>query len=668
MQQTEDLGNSGTAEQSTRHGYEAVLPPEIAPSQDFTEIALMVGAGGPFPFEGAREYDHVFDGIARLLHRGQAPHVLLVGERGVGTYAILAEFARRAAIGRPAFLSDKRVVIVDCRYVCPEESRRMIFDVLNHVGGRDDLIVAIDGFASLLRSERGSSNKCVLLAGLSRVRCRVVALLTPHEYAEVISDDPDYQDFFGKIDVPEPSPETALTLLRHYARGLEHAFGVTVEDDAIREAVNLSTAYILNDQLPAKALKILRDACEEIAYQRSEAGSQRSEVRGQRSEAGDTTTPLSPLGERGRGEGEAPTYRGDHVTADAIFRRVAQISGVPEATLRGIGDKVDYAAVLGEHIFGQEHAVNEVATELGLIKAGMTDANKPASVMLFIGMTGTGKTEMAKVLSRLYSTSKRLKTYTLGNCIEPHSVSTIIGVPPGYVGADRGGPLINDLNSDPYCVFLLDEADKAHPDVLQPFLNLFDEGWVSDHRGVKGYANNAIIILTTNVGQRMLGDMVEQKKSIEEITARMREVLSQIRHSKADRPVFTPEFLARLKRVIVFGPLDKTAMLQIACKLVGELVEQWRTKRGKRLEVPEELVTYIGEEANRVNEKSKGKEGGRIVRKLIAEWIEAKLQREIAQRPESYRASQRISLEFTPPSTQADGQPSASPQIGVILA
>jgi len=163
----------------------------------------------------------------------------------------------------------------------------------------------------------------------------------------------------------------------------------------------------------------------------------------------------------------------DRVTPDDVLAAVAEASGVPESTLRGIAERSDYERSLSEEIVGQQHAVREVATELGLIKAGLTDVGKPASVMLFVGQTGTGKTEMAKVLARFYSTSKRLRTYTLGNFVEPHSVAGIIGVPPGYVGHDQGGRLVNDLNSDPYCVFLLDEADKAHPDVLQPFSGLF---------------------------------------------------------------------------------------------------------------------------------------------------------------------------------------------------
>jgi ATP-dependent Clp protease ATP-binding subunit ClpA len=633
---SEKAGHNGSndgAQVSPESESTSILPVGLCPSEDLTALARVAGSAGPFPFDDAKEFDGTFDELARILHRSHAHHVLMVGERGVGKSTVLLEFARRAAAGQPSFLANKRIVCIDCRYVCPEDSRRALIAILNQVGERRELVVAIDGLASLLRSERGNSNKAVLFAGLARLRCRIIGLLTPHECGELIADDPDFCDFFGTVEVDEPQHDTAVKLLRHFARGLEHRFQVVIDDEAVREAVSLSTTYILNDQLPAKALKILHDACEEIDFERSQHNRQR-----------------------------------DRVTIDDVVRRVSELSGVPGETLRGIGDNVDYAAALGELIFGQPHAVKEVATELGLIKAGMTDANKPASVMMFLGQTGVGKTEMAKALARFYSTSKRLKTYTLGNCIEPHSVSTIIGVPPGYVGADRGGPLVNDLNSDPYCVFLLDEADKAHPDVLQPFLNLFDEGWVSDQRGAKGYANKAIFILTSNVGQRMIADMVEQKKSIEEITARMREALSQIRHTKSDRPVFTPEFLARLKRVIVFGSLDNAAMQGIARKLLRELCEQWQTKRGKRLEIPEALVQFVADESSRRNEKSKGKEGGRIVRKLISEWIEAKLQREISRQLDAYRACNRIVLAFTPPSPPGDGHPMSTVEIDVHFA
>ena len=590
-----------------------LLPPEIAASDDLTYHARRAGTINSSPYDGDAQFDYLFDSLARALHRREHPHALLVGERGVGKSALLAEFARRAAHDR-GFLSTKRILTVDCRHTPPDEARARLTAVLEHVCPHPDLVVCFDGLHGLLLPSQRESNRPVLLSALARARCHLVATLTPREFDDLAPDDPEFAEFFSVVQAPEPDTDTALRLMSHFARGLSGRYKVPVEPEAVRQSVCLTANYVLNDQLPAKALKALTAACEAADYDRRQLNRRR-----------------------------------DRVTADDVVRIVSERTGIPTDTLRGVADRTDYAAALAEVVFGQDHAVREVATELGLIKAGMTDPTKPASVMLFLGQTGTGKTELAKALARFYSTSKRLKTYTLGNCVEAHSVATIIGVPPGYVGSDRGGRLVTELNADPYGVFLLDEADKAHPDVLQPFLNLFDEGWVTDQRGTKAHAQKSIFVLTTNVGQRMIADMHKEGKSIEEITARMKEALGQIRHGKSDRPVFTPEFLARVKRVIVFRPLDGAAMAGIAKKQSTELCRTWSESRNKRLELPEALVEYVGAAARRLDERANGKEGGRVVRKLVAEWIEAPLQRAMASDPDGYRRAAAVLIDFVPP-------------------
>jgi ATP-dependent Clp protease ATP-binding subunit ClpA len=193
-------------------------------------------------------------------------------------------------------------------------------------------------------------------------------------------------------------------------------------------------------------------------------------------------------------------------------------------------------------------------------------------------------------------------------------------------------------------VFLLDEADKAHPDVMQPFLNLFDEGWLYDQRGIKAYGDRAIFILTTNVGQRQVADMFRSGKTIDEITYAMKETLARTKHTKSNRPVFTPEFLARLKRIIIFKPLDQGGMLGITRKLVDDMARDWLHKRQKTLLVPEPMIQAIAKRAHAVNERSQGKEGGRIVRKLLAEFVEAPAQRAISDAPDQYRRCDRIEL------------------------
>jgi ATP-dependent Clp protease ATP-binding subunit ClpA len=189
---------------------------------------------------------------------------------------------------------------------------------------------------------------------------------------------------------------------------------------------------------------------------------------------------------------------------------------------------------------------------------------------------------------------------------------------------------------------LLDEADKAHPDVMQPFLNLFDEGWVRDQKGNKAYANRAIFILTTNVGQRQINDLCRGGKSTEEITSVMKESLSRIRHTKSNRPVFSAEFLARVKRVIVFRALEQEAMTGICRRAIADLQRDWTVKRQKTLAIPGSLVDAIAQRAYAMDERSQGKEGGRIVRKLLADIVEAPVQRAITRSVAEYRNSNLV--------------------------
>ena len=620
---------SGSDDETEESDGPALLPPELVPSADLTRQAGQADSNASHPFDDEPLYDRIFDSLARALHRREHPFAILVGERGVGKSTILAEAARRAISGGLPFLSDCRFIIADGKHVPPDESRPRLMALLSRTVSESGLVLCLDGLAALLRSDRGLTNVPVLMEAAARARCRIIGLMTPREYEEFVGDNPEFAELFVRIDVPEPEPAVALRLLNHYAAGLQERYRTIIDPEAVRQAVTLTADYVLNDQLPAKALKVLVRACEELNYERSQLGRTR-----------------------------------ERIVAGDVVAVIASLTGVPAETLRGIAECSDYERTLSEIIAGQDHAVREVAAELGLIKAGMTDPAKPASVMLFLGQTGTGKTETAKALARIYSSSKRLKTYALGNCVEPHSVATIIGVPPGYVGSDRGGRLVNELAADPYCVVLLDEADKAHPDVLQPFLNLFDEGWIVDQRGNKAFGDKAIFIMTTNVGQRMIAELAKEGKTPDEIAVRMKEALSQIRHSKSDRPVFTPEFLARIKRIIVFKSLDETAMRSIARKLISELNASWLERRGKQLDIPEALADYIGSAAHRLDERSGGREGGRVVRKLLAEWLESPLQREMTARAGEYKLARTIGVQFRHPETSpAGGDPYAPAEV-----
>ncbi len=308
-----------------------------------------------------------------------------------------------------------------------------------------------------------------------------------------------------------------------------------------------------------------------------------------------------------------------------IVATVGRITGIPEETLRGETGKVDFNAALAACVVGQLEAVSICARELSLIKSGMKDLERPASVMLFAGMTGTGKTELAKTIANMYSATKRLVVFTMGNFTEAHSISGIIGVPPGYVGHDLGGRLINEINKDPYCVILLDEIEKAHPEIWKPFLNLFDEGWIVDARNVRANASRCIFILTSNVGAEAASGLYEKNATNESIQEAVKEALYQ-HEFKPGLKSFTPEFLARIQQIVVFRPLDKGALGNIVHKQIEGKCATYGRLRSKKLSIRENVRKALTEECMARYRSSNGREGGRVVRKVISEYIDGALQ------------------------------------------
>lgn len=429
--------------------------------------------------------------------------MLITGPTGVGTTTLVRELARRATAGELPFLRRKRLLHVDCRDVPEIESGAKLARIIAHVAGRTDLIVCLDGLGAMLRGPGGTDHVPALRSALKERRIHLIGVLSGQEYDDLLATDHALRELTTRIDMTEPDRASARDMVRQAADALEAEFRTEVEDRAVDRAVVMSGDYILNQRLPLAAVKVLRRACEDLDYRRTQLGDTRAVV--------DT---------------------------EDVVRVIAEVSGVPAGQIAGTGgERTDYEQALGGSVFGQQEAVEVVASELRRIKSGLAGASSgPASVMLFAGLTGTGKTELAKTVASFYSSSKRLQTYPMENFSEPHSVSGIIGSPPGYIGFERGGRLINELNADPYCVFLLDEAEKAHPEVWRPFLNLFDEGWIVDQRGVKAHGDRAIFILTSNAGQEIISRMTREGRSDEEIVSRREGSIAADREPRAGRP------------------------------------------------------------------------------------------------------------------------------------
>jgi ATP-dependent Clp protease ATP-binding subunit ClpC len=582
------------------------LPTGVLPSEDLTHRAR---TDPPPP---ALHVDASLEPILRALCRRSHNHVLITAAAGVGATTLLRELARRAASGEIRPLARKRMLWVDCAHVIPQESKDKLAAVLAHVAARTDVILCLDGLGPLMRGPAGETCKADLRAALAAGKAQIVAVMSPPDFKDLLSSDPTTRDFFTRVELAEPSGDEAIEIVSQDGAALSAEYGFAIEPAAIRRSIALTTSYMLSERLPGKAIRVLRRACEDVDYAREQCGEEL-----------------------------------DGVTAANVVGVVAQLTGIATDTLSGIAGKVDYVRELSTEIVGQREAVEAAAAELRNINAGVVEPGRPASVMLFAGLTGVGKTELAKRLALLYSASRRLQTYTMANFTEPHTVSGIVGVPPGYVGHDQGGRLVNDLNADPYSVFLLDEAEKAHPEVWKPFLNLFDEGWVVDQRGTKAFADRAIFILTSNVGQEIIARMTRNGSAMADIVPRVRDALAEERHARTGQLVFPPEFLARIGRILIFKPLDAGAM-EMICRLGIERAKAGWRQKDRELVVDDELIVQIASEAHRRDREARFTEGGRIVRRLIADYVHSPVTAALSEDEHASRTCSRIGVRLDP--------------------
>ena len=473
-------------------------------------------------------------------------------------------------------------------------------------------MLCVEGLANLLKRPNGGTNNPLLRAMLDRPDLRMIGVMSDWEFTEFVASDSRMLESFSRIEVSEPGNSETLKIVQQHATSLSQEFSLTISKHVVSRTVALASSFILNECHPAKSIRLLRQVCEDAEFDRTQLGQAR-----------------------------------DSIELRQVVDAIAEKTGIPAETIGGEEGESDFDSALRDAVVGQNEAVGEVAKELGLIKAGLSEPAKPATVLLFAGLTGVGKSELAKRIAELYSTSRRLQAYAMGNFTEPHSVSGIIGVPPGYVGHEDGGRLINELNADPYSVFLLDEAEKCHPNIWKPFLNLFDEGWIVDQRGRKAYADRAVFILTTNAGDRHIAQMAKSGSSPEQTAEKIKQVLSKVRHERSSQPVFPPQFLSRIKRIIVFKPLTEEAMIGITERVCRRMNGRWEQKREKKILVNVEVIEAIGRHAHELNQKSNGQEGGRVVQKLVGDLIERAVQEAASANKNGYLAASEIHAELS---------------------
>lgn len=545
--------------------------------------------------------------LALVLHQSRQHHGLVIGPKGCGKSSLLRLFARETLNRRSGW---QQVISLDAANVGVEDSRAVLETLVAGLPAKGPVVLMIDSLSSLLHRPGGSTNKPLLRSIMARPGLSLFATMDVAEFNEQIASDAAMLDAFETVVAPQFSEEELAAVVKRYCDVLSAARGVQLPEPLICPTLTMTSAFLLSEVEPTRTLRVVELAADRALF-------------------------------------EAPEEDIRVLTLADVAAVVSRRSGIGIETILGQSRRRDFATALESAVVGQPEAVREAAIELELIAAGLNEPNKPATVLMFAGMTGVGKTELAKQIALLYSPSGRLKVYPMGNFTEPHSVSGLIGVPPGYVGHEDGGRLVNDLLADPCSVFLLDEAEKCHPNVWKPFLNLFDEGWIIDQRGRKAYGDRAIFILTTNAGDRSIAQLQKSDKTATEIADHVRKTLSRVRNERSSQPVFPPQFLSRIRRIITFRPLSPEVMRGITDILLNRMQARWTKSRRKTVSVSNPLQEWIAQEGHRLNELSNGEEGGRIIQKLISERIEYEILKAATACPEQYEDCSKIALELT---------------------
>ena len=617
-------------------------------SRDLTQLAK---EGGLDPVIGREEE---MQRVIQILSRRSKNNPCLIGEPGVGKTAAVEGLAQNIAPGMaPDSVLNKRVVTLDLSGMVAGSKYRGEFEerikkVLAEVKKAGNILLFIDELHTIIGAggaEGAIDASNILKPSLARGEIQLIGATTIEEYRKYIEKDAALERRFQPVTVEEPDEEQAVAILTGLRPQYEAHHHVKITDEGIRAAVQMSERYINDRNLPDKAIDLMDEAASRVRLGSFKTPKQMKEteqrireldiileeaVRGLR--LGDAKAAREEKEELlKRHAKQIKKYHKDAekkeplVNENEIAEVVSSWTKIPvkKLTADESAKLAKLEKTLHKRVIGQEEAVSAVAKAVRRGRVGLKDPNRPIGSFLFLGPTGVGKTEISKALAEaVFGNEQAMIRVDMSEYMEKHSVSKMVGSPPGYVGYDEGGQLSEKVRRNPYSVVLFDEIEKAHPDVFNILLQVLDDGHITDAQGRKVDFKNTIIIMTSNAGAQSIvspkhlgfGSQDDEKQNYEYMK---QGVMEEVRR------IFKPEFLNRIDETIVFHALTKEDMKQIVTLLAKTLVERCRTQMEIELHIRDSVKAYIVETAY------DPKYGARPLRRMIQSKIEDALAEEI---------------------------------------
>lgn len=617
-------------------------------SRDLTQLAK---EGGLDPVIGREEE---IQRVIQILSRRSKNNPCLIGEPGVGKTAVVEGLAQNIVSGMvPDSVLNKRVVTLDLSGMVAGSKYRGEFEerikkVLAEVKKAGNILLFIDELHTIIGAggaEGAIDASNILKPSLARGEIQLIGATTIEEYRKYIEKDAALERRFQPVTVEEPDEEQAVAILTGLRPQYEAHHHVKITDEGIRAAVQMSERYINDRNLPDKAIDLMDEAASRVRLGSFKTPKQMKEteqrireldiileeaVRGLR--LGDAKAAREEKEELLKKHAkQIKKYHKDAekkeplVNENEIAEVVSSWTKIPvkKLTADESAKLAKLEKTLHKRVIGQEEAVSAVAKAVRRGRVGLKDPNRPIGSFLFLGPTGVGKTEISKALAEaVFGNEQAMIRVDMSEYMEKHSVSKMVGSPPGYVGYDEGGQLSEKVRRNPYSVVLFDEIEKAHPDVFNILLQVLDDGHITDAQGRKVDFKNTIIIMTSNAGAQSIvspkhlgfGSQDDEKQNYEYMK---QGVMEEVRR------IFKPEFLNRIDETIVFHALTKEDMKQIVTLLAKTLVERCRTQMEIELHIRDSVKAYIVETAY------DPKYGARPLRRMIQSKIEDALAEEI---------------------------------------